>query len=97
MVEPYVLVGTPPGAWCMDQCLSTSGFEKRLLLKATLISCCSARWLIIPNLMCSLSVGRCGKHPKKSRLEGEVQRSCGLWRYFRLPVLLPVNRVKWCL
>ena len=97
MVEPYVLVGTPPGAWCMGQCLSRSRFEKRLLLKSALISCCVASWLLIPNLMYSLSVGHCGKHPKKSRLEGEVQRSCGLWRYFRLPELCSVNRVKWCL
>ena len=97
MVEPYVLVGTPPGAWCMDQCLSRSRFEKCLLLKAALISCYSASWLLIPDLMYSLSVGHRGKHPKKSRLEGKVQRSCGLWRYFRLPVLCPVNRVKGCL
>ena len=96
MVEPYVLVGTPPGAWCMDQCLSTSRVENRLL-RSTLVSCYSANWLLIPNLMYSLSVGHCGKHPKKRRLEGEVQCSCGLWRYFRLPVLWPLNRVKWCL
>ena len=76
MAEPFVLVGTHPGAWCMEQCLSTSRVESSQVM-AALSSCYQSIRLLIPYLLCALFVGRCRMRPRQRDFRCEGQCSGG--------------------
>ena len=76
MAEPFVLVGTHPSAWCMEQCLSTPRVESSQVM-ATLASCCSPSRLLIPYLLYSMFVGRCRMRPRPPVFRSEGPYSGG--------------------